>query len=534
MLKILLKKQFLEMSQTLFRSRKTGKMRSRGGTVGILILFALLFLSIAALFYGYADQMCSQLVVQGKAWLFFAMMGLMALFIGIIGSVFNTYAGLYKAKDNELLLSMPIPPSSILISRMVAVYAMSLLFSGIIWVPSVLRYLIGYARKPLEFVFPILLVFILPFLVTVLTCLLGWAVAQVASRIRKKNAATVISSLVFLAVYYVVYFKLNSIIRSAIENSDAIGRTMMTWGYPLYRMGLAATGDVVSMVLFTILCVALFALVCYLMSRSFLRISSGGVQAKAAVYREKKARQASAGAALVRRELRRFTGTPIYCLNAGLGVVFVVGLTVLALVKAGMLKELLEALSASLPGAAQLLPLALAGIACLILGMDIVTAPSISLEGKSLWLVQSMPVRSRQVLASKMWLHMLINMIPGIVCLLVLGIVFRIGIVSVILMILLTSAFVLLIGAFGLIMDLKRPNLTWTSETIPVKQNLGVLIGMFLGWVLAAAILVGGWFLNFLIAPEIYLLAVTVILAVVDILLLHWIRTRGAAIFATL
>ena len=67
MLKVLLKKQFMEMNQGLFRSRKTGQLRSRGGTIGFMILFALLFISIATAFYGYASLLCDPLVQQGKA-----------------------------------------------------------------------------------------------------------------------------------------------------------------------------------------------------------------------------------------------------------------------------------------------------------------------------------------------------------------------------------------------------------------------------------------------------------------------------------
>ena len=37
-----------------------------------------------------------------------ALMGLLAVFLGAFGSVFNTYSGLYLAKDNDLLLSMPM------------------------------------------------------------------------------------------------------------------------------------------------------------------------------------------------------------------------------------------------------------------------------------------------------------------------------------------------------------------------------------------------------------------------------------------
>ena len=57
-------------------------------------------------------------------------MGLLAVLLGAFGSVFNTYSSLYLSKDNDLLLSMPIPVRSIMASRLLGVYLMGLMYSG--------------------------------------------------------------------------------------------------------------------------------------------------------------------------------------------------------------------------------------------------------------------------------------------------------------------------------------------------------------------------------------------------------------------
>ena len=60
------------------------------------------------------------MAAAGMGWLYFALMGLMAMFLGAFGSVFNTYSSLYLAKDNDLLLSLPIPVRIIMASRLVS------------------------------------------------------------------------------------------------------------------------------------------------------------------------------------------------------------------------------------------------------------------------------------------------------------------------------------------------------------------------------------------------------------------------------
>ena len=140
MLKALLKKQFLELNAFYFQNRKTGKNRSKAGTAGFIALYIVLFLFLAFTFFMVAQSLAAALIPLGYGWLYFALMGLISLAFGVFGSVFNTYAGLYHAKDNELLLAMPIPPRRILLVRMIGVYAMGMLYSCLIMVPTIVAW----------------------------------------------------------------------------------------------------------------------------------------------------------------------------------------------------------------------------------------------------------------------------------------------------------------------------------------------------------------------------------------------------------
>ena len=116
MLKTLIKIRFQSMFASMFRSSKKGKTVGVGMKVlmGILILyivavFAMLFGSV---FLMIRDSFCA----MGLGWLYFAMAGLFAFAICFVGSIFMTQSQLYEAKDNEMLLAMPVPPSYILLS----------------------------------------------------------------------------------------------------------------------------------------------------------------------------------------------------------------------------------------------------------------------------------------------------------------------------------------------------------------------------------------------------------------------------------
>ena len=59
----------------------------------------------------------------------------MAFALMFIGSVFTAKSQLFEAKDNELLLSMPVPPGMILLSRMAALLAMNFVLELVVALP---------------------------------------------------------------------------------------------------------------------------------------------------------------------------------------------------------------------------------------------------------------------------------------------------------------------------------------------------------------------------------------------------------------
>ena len=131
MLKALIKKQFAELASVYSFNKKKGQQRSKGGAVGIMILLAFCALSCGFAFFGMGMLFSSSFIPQGLDWLYFALMGAIAVCVSLIGEVFATYSMLYNAKDNELLLSMPIPAGKILLARMSTLYIMSVIFTAI-------------------------------------------------------------------------------------------------------------------------------------------------------------------------------------------------------------------------------------------------------------------------------------------------------------------------------------------------------------------------------------------------------------------
>ena len=139
MLKILLKKQLAEVFRSYFYNAKKNKMRSKWGIAAWVVFFVLVMVGmLGGIFTFFALTMCSPLNEVGMGWMYYLLMGLIAVVLGAFGSIFNTYSGLYLAKDNDLLLSLPIPVRTIMAARLTNVYLLGAMYTATVLIPALI------------------------------------------------------------------------------------------------------------------------------------------------------------------------------------------------------------------------------------------------------------------------------------------------------------------------------------------------------------------------------------------------------------
>ena len=530
MLKILVKKQLTEIFRSYFYNAKTNKARSKGAVAGYIILFAVVMVGLGGMFTMLSLVLCGVLVSAGMDWLYFTLMGLLAILLGAFGSVFNTYSGLYLAKDNDLLLSMPIPVNTLMASRLLSVYLMGLMYSGVVILPAVIVYWVVAPVTAGAILGGILLLVLLSIFVLTLSCALGWVVAKISLKLKNKSFITMLASLVFISAYYFFFFRAQTFIEDMVSNAAVYGDKIKGAAYPLYLFGQVGAGDGVAMLVISAVVLALFAVMWVLIARSFLHMATATGRTERRVYREKAAVRCSVQAALLAKELGRFTASPNYMLNCGLGILLMPVAGVMLVWKGGDI----EAALGSAPGTAGMLPVLLAAAVCMLVSMNDMAAPSVSLEGKSLWLAQSLPVTPWQVLQAKLEMQVLLTAVPAAVCLLCAVLAISMTAAEAMLMVVISLLFVALSALLGLFLGLKMPNLTWTSEIAPIKQSACVTIALFGGW--AYALLLGGGYLlvGWHLGAALYMGCFAAATLAVCIVLYLWLKKRGGAVLAAL
>lgn len=484
MLKALLKTRLSALFYSMFRGSRRKKPLSPIAWLGVGLLFLYVLGCMFFLFGMLWVSLCEPFYRLGLSWLYFAMVGVVTVAVCFIGSVFTAQKQLYSARDNELLLSMPIAPAAILTSRMLMLLLLNYLIEALIVLPAAFVWAYSLPVSFAGAAIFILAFLLLPLLPLTLSCAFGWLLEAVSSRLAKgKNLLVLLLSVGFLAAYFLVYSKLQEYLALLIANGEAVAQAMQKAMPPFYWLGAAvALHDPVSLLLFALCCIAPFALAFYLISRSFVAIATRKTGGPRSIYRGAPLRVASPDRALFRKELSHFLSNAMYMLNAGMGLVMALLAAVALLFKQGDVLAMIEMME--IPEV--LLPAALCAMQCLILAMTIIAAPSISLEGKTLWIAQNIPAPGYAVLRAKVRLQFYLSLPVSLVCSIVVVAVSGAGWMTALSLIAFPALLSLIFSQLGVVINLRFPKFDWTSEVVAVKQSLATMLAMFLNWGIVA------------------------------------------------
>ena len=212
-------------------------------------------------------------------------------------------------------------------------------------------------------------------------------------------------------------------------------------------------------------------------------------------------------------------------LNCGLGLILLLGLPIYFLFKTDSVLALLTTFHLSEMQLAFVAALAISAVT----GTCYFTAPSVSLEGKTLWILRTCPIDSKFIIQAKLKMHLILTAPLALIASGILSYALQCSLTGIIIVVLLPQLFILLNAALGLILNLIFPNFEWTNEAIPVKQSLPVTLIMLTMTLLPILLIVGCFYLD--IAAKIYVLLSIALVTAADLFCLLWLDKNAAARF---
>ena len=220
MIRVLFRKEIRELLSFYMYDRKKKQKRSKAALVGYLCLYAFVFVAVAFSFFGMATLFAGSIAkLDNGGWIYFGIMSLMAILIGTVIDAFSAYSVLYKPKDQDILLSLPIKPGDLLLSKMISLYLLGFIYSACVYVPMCLAYDMMVEFNAVMFITQFINLFTVSLLVVVLSCLLGYVVALFSKIFKGNNFVSVFVSLVFFGIYYYVMMRMNALLQEVVTYS---------------------------------------------------------------------------------------------------------------------------------------------------------------------------------------------------------------------------------------------------------------------------------------------------------------------------
>lgn len=537
MLKELVKIRIKYMFSGFFKgSRKkqkaSGKTALKGVAIGLLAIYVIgcFCFMFGALFGSVAEPLAS----ADLLWFYFSLAGIMVFLLCFVGSVFMTQNQLYDANDNDLLLSMPIPTGYILASRLLALISLNYIYEIIIVLPAAFIYVVNFGASVVGVISFAICFLLLPLMVMALSALFGWIIGLINTKMRNKNLITLILTCVFFFAYMYACLQFQNYINLLVARGEEIAAAVKSALPPFYYLGDAIySGSIVSFILYALCCIVPFVIMYWILSKTFIKIATTKRGMKKVKYKEEALKTASPNAALVTNEIRHFVGMPMYMFNAGIGLPFMVIAAIFLLVKKN---TLIQGLTMFGLGSDVLGPVICVGFA-MMCAMVIISAPSISIEGKTFWITQSAPVDEKDILIAKAKCHIYVSLpfiiVSDIICL----IGFRMSILSSIMIFLVPIGVTVMNALLGVVINLKLPKFDWVNEIVAIKQGMSSIVAMFVSFAAAVlpTVVYAIWIFKIgMVSGDLFLVLSFVYYAVVSAALYMYMTTKGVQIMKAL
>lgn len=485
-LKTLLKYSLIDS----FKLNKLKKNKSKFRIEFLVGLIYLLIFGFVTLYMFVFTQLFDEVGAPNFIFLFAIVISALITFISTLTKA-NVY--IFRTKDYELLMALPIKPSLIVASKIINLYILNFLFVFTICGAVDISYFIVCGFDLSILLLSLIVIILLPLFPTVLSSFIAFFLGFIPLKQKTKNILSTILYIVMTIILLVFYF---SMLDVTDEEFIANMSMMYTKIGNIYFLGLWAfegmfKKDIIKLLLYIIVSIASFIIYVLFVGKFFKKFNSlvNKNNSKTNYTLDKQKYNESKGEVftLLKKELRMYLGFPAYILNTIVGPLLSIITVVMFALQYENLKVTIEVLFKELNIAVDenIFIVLMALINVLFVSLVTTTSASISLEGKSFWILKTLPVKTTSIFLSKIIINLLINVPIVIINMIICSIVIK-GNIFIILGAILIPVIYSFAGSFlGLYFNILKPNFNYDNPIKPVKQDLPVLFSMLVGFVIA-------------------------------------------------
>lgn len=445
--------------------------------MGILIVFCLLFLGFSMYFTYYAFLIEStNLKEDMKSVIAFAIF--LTSLIQIIVTITRANQYIFKSKDFDLIGSLPISFKTIIFARLSSFLILTYLYSSVIYFPMILLALITNTQSISFYLISLLVFVLLPLFIVAIFSGISYLFSYLTRNFKFKNLISIIVSILFLILIFMLSFTQGDQTTNPLIGLTGILKYLY---YPGYLSVIGLTGNYVALLLFILLSVIPFIIFVVILSKNFVKVNTAMLKTNSKNKKIKLNNKVNNNIIkeLSKKEFKQYFSSPTYVINTMAGKIMFLIMMIMPF----------SNISSDLDFIAKEGIILFVVVMTLVVSMTSTTSSSISLEGKKLWILQSLPIKPKEVFISKLSVEYFITVIILLIGLTIFSVILNVTLINIILAIVIIFIFAAHSALLGLICNLHFPKLVWDQEVKVIKQSLSVLINMILSFVFGAIII---------------------------------------------
>ena len=482
----LLKAQFLNQSGVnTFRYEKDKKKKNKVVIFAFAMSITVIMMAVYCFIMAYGlGSIGLTAIIPGYA---FAITSL----IVILFTLFKASGTLFAFKDYDMLMALPVQTTTVITSRFLLMYGMNVLFCALVMLPMGTAYCLFAHPQILFYVMWVISIFVTPLVPMTIAASLGAIISAISSKFKHTNMVNIILSFVLTIGFMGVSMSAGTMSGGQINIKQlaSLGTMLtnkMNQLYPLTGIFEKAVCqyNISTFIFFIIISVIWYYVFVKIVSIKYKAINTGltSHQTKSN-YKLQSLKVTSPFMALHQKEIKRFFSSYLYVLNVGMGAVLLLALSITCFIFGiDKLQQLM-----GMPNIKGIMtnfaPFVMSGM----LAMTCTTSVSLSLEGKNLWILLSVPIEAATIYRSKMAVNITLLLPISLLSSILMSFCLKPSIMSTVWMFVTPLAYVGLTSVWGIYINLKLPNFEWESEVTVIKQSmsslLGIMGGMLFGFI---------------------------------------------------
>lgn len=386
---------------------------------------------------------------------------------------------LFKFKDYDLLISLPLSKNKVLNSKLITVYIFNLIYTITFMISPYIIYINNVDVDILFHILFFITLLIIPIVPIIVATLFGILFSYLNTFYKENKGLNLLLTLLMFLIILTISFNVINLNNDVETGMELV--KVFNYIYPLTStyIDIIENRSIIALIIFIIVPILLFGVYTYIINKyhSYLysKINYKRLDNNFEYGKFKKHGQLIS---FYKKELSFFLSSNLYVMNTMVGSIL---LTILVFVYCFIGKKYLDINL----GENNLLTIMthfspiLIGSFCLL---NCSTAASISLEGNYINILKSLPIKPFKIILAKIMVNLTI-LIPAIL-------------INSTLMLIYTDAhwyfvfysplvYALFISMLGIILNLKHPRFNFKSEVNVIKQSVAALETLIIGVFLA-------------------------------------------------